>query len=140
METIVLNDKTVMPTDDIVFSIIGDKHILWQKIINYLHDNHPDITEVWRFYNDGKSWLFRTLKKDKTIFWIKVLEDTFRITFYFGDKAEPIIEQSDLPESIKTDFRIAKRYNTIRGISITMADSVDADNAIKLIEIKLQLK
>ena len=140
METIVLNDKSVMPTKEIVFSIIGDKHILWQKIINYLHDNHPDITEVWRYYNDGKSWLFRTLKKDKTIFWIKVLEDTFRITFYFGDKAEPIIEQSDLPESIKTDFRNAKRYNTIRGISITMTDSVDADNAIKLIEIKLQLK
>ena len=136
----VLNDKSVMPTDEIVFSIIGDKQILWQKIMNYLHDNHPDITEVWRYYNDGKSWLFRTIKKGKTIFWIRVLEDTFRIAFYFGDKAEPLIEQSNLPESIKNEFRNAKRFNTIRGIAIEMADSSDADNAIKLIELRLKIK
>ncbi len=128
------------PTEDLVFSIIGDKRILWQQIIIYLHDNYSDITEVWKFYNDGKSWLFRTLKKGKTIFWIRVLEDTFRIAFYFGDKAEPIFEQSDLPESIKTDFRNAKRFNTTRGISIKMADENDAVNAIKLIELKLKLK
>ena len=140
METIVLNDKSVMPNEQIVFSIIGDKHILWQKIMKYLHDNHTDITEVWRYYNDGKSWLFRTMKKEKTIFWIRVLEDTFRIAFYFGDKAEPMIEQSDLPEGIKNDFRNAKRFNTTRGISIEMADPADVDNAIKLIELKLQLK
>jgi hypothetical protein len=140
MEPIVLNDKSVIPNNDLVFSIIGDKRILWQQILNYLHDNYNDITEVWKFYNDGQSWLFRTLKKGKTIFWIQVLENTFRITFYFGNKAEPIIEQSDLPESIKTDFRNAKRFNTTRGISIEMADENDVINAIKLIELKLKIK
>ena len=136
----VLNDKSVMPNEELVFSIIGDKRILWQKIINYLNDNYNDIIEVWRYYNDGKSWLFRTLKKGKTIFWIRVLEHTFRIAFYFSDKAEPMIDQSDLPESIKNDFRNAKRFNTTRGISIEMADDTDADNAIKLIELKFKLK
>lgn len=140
MEPMVLNDKSVTPTEDQVFSIIGDKRILWQQIMNYLHDNHADVSEVWKFYNDGKSWLFRTLKKGKTIFWIRVLEDTFRIAFYFGDKAEPIIEQSDLPESIKTDFRKAKRYNTTRGIAIEMTDKDDVVNAIKLIELRLKIK
>lgn len=140
MEPIVLNDKSVTPTEDLVFSIIGDKRILWQQILNYLHDNYNDITEVWKFYNDGKSWLFRTLRKGKTIFWIQLVEDTFRITFYFGDKAEPIIEQSDLPESIKADFRNAKRFNTIRGITIKMTYKEDAVNAIKLIELKLKIK
>lgn len=140
MEPIILNDKSVAPTNDLVFSIIGDKRILWQHIMNYLHDNYSEITEVWKYYNDGKSWLFRTLKKGKTIFWIRVLEDTFRIAFYFGDKAEPIIMQSDLPESIKTDFRNAKRFSTTRGISIEMADENDAVNVIKLIELKLKIK
>jgi hypothetical protein len=140
MEPIVLNDKSVMPTEKIVFSIIGDKRFLWQKIMNYLHDNYTDISEVWKYYNDGKSWLFRPLKKKKTIFWIRVLKDTFRIAFYFGDKAEPIIEQSDLPESIKNDFRNAKKFNTIRGISINMTDPSDADIAIKLIELKFKIK
>ncbi len=140
MEPIVLNDKSVTPTNDLVFSIIGDKRILWQQILNYLYNNYSDVTEVWRFYNDGQSWLFRTLKKGKTIFWIRVLEDSFRIAFYFGDKAEPIIEQSDLPESIKTNFKNAKRFNTTRGISIEMTHENDVVNAIKLIELKLKIK
>jgi hypothetical protein len=32
-------------------------------------------------------------QKKKTIFWVGVLKDTFRITFYFGNKAEPDREQ-----------------------------------------------
>ncbi len=35
MEPIVLTDKSVKPNDDIVFSIIGNRSILWQAIMNY---------------------------------------------------------------------------------------------------------
>jgi hypothetical protein len=140
MEPIVLTDKSVRPNDEIVFSIIGEKRLLWQQIITYLKDNHKDISEEWNFYNDGKSWLFRTLKKKKTIFWIGVLKDTFRVTFWFGDKAESIIEQSDLPESIKNDFKNAKKYNLVRSLSIIMLYPEDFENVKKLMEIKLKMK
>ena len=140
MEPIVLKDKSVKPNDEIVFPIIGEKSFFWQKIMNFLYDNHNDISGEWKFYNDGKSWLFRTLKKKKTIFWIGVLKDTFRVSFWFGDKAEPIIEQSDLPEDVKNDFRNAKRYKIGRGISIVMKNSADVENVLKLIDIKLKIK
>jgi hypothetical protein len=140
MEPIALTDPNVTPDNELVFSMIGDKSVYWQQIMSYLYQNHKDISEVWRFYNDGESWLFRTLKKKNTIFWVAVLKDTFRVGFYFGDKAEPMILQSDLPESIKDDFKNAKRYNTIRPISVTMADSSDVDTVIKLIELKLKIK
>jgi hypothetical protein len=140
MEPIALTDPAIIPDNELVFSMIGDKSVYWQRIMAYLYQNHKDISEVWRFYNDGKSWLFRTLKKKNTIFWVAVLKDTFRVSFYFGDKAEPMILQSDLPESIKDDFKITKRYNTIRAISVSMADSTDVDTVIKLIELKLKIK
>jgi len=141
MEGHVLNDKTIKPNNDIVFSIIGDKSILWQQIISYLYDRHKDISEEWKYYNDGKSWLFRTLKKKKTIFWIRVLKGTFKVAFWFGDKAELIINQSDLSDDIKRDFEVAKKIVTMgRCISIDMTDSKDFDNVIKLIEIKLKIK
>jgi len=140
MEPIVLTDKSIKPNEDIVLSIIGDNSILWQQTLNYLYDNHNDLSEEWKFYNDEENWLFRTLKKKKTIFWIGVLKDTFRIAFWFGDKVESIIEQSDLTESIKNDFKNAKKYKIGRSVSITMSDSKDIDNVIKLIEIKLKIK
>lgn len=112
--------------------------------MGYLYDNHSDISEEWKYYNDGKSWLFRTLKKKKTIFWIKVLNDTFIIAFWFADRAEPMIEQSNLTASIKNDFKIAKKYkmgrSNTRSLALTISNANDIDNIIKLIEIKKKLK
>jgi len=80
------------------------------------------------------------MKKKKTIFWIRILNDTFSVGFWFGDKAQAMIEQSELPESVKNDFRNAKRFNVIRSISIPIFTSIDVENVIQLIDIKLKLK
>jgi len=138
MESAVLNDKSVKPNDEIVFAIIGDKELLWKQTMSYLYDNSKDISEEWKYYNDGKSWLFRTLKKKKTLFWIRVLEDTFRIAFWFAEKLEPIIMESELPDRVKREYKIAKSFNKSRCISIDMEDSKDFEVVKRLIDLKLE--
>ena len=138
MESDVLNDKSVKPNHEIIFSIIGEKELIWKQTLSYLYDNNKDISEEWKYYNDGKSWLFRTLKKKKTLFWIRILKDTFRIAFWFSDKFEPIILESDLPENIKDEYKNAKRFNKSRCIYIDILDSNDFNNIKKLIDIKLE--
>ena len=96
IEKIILADKSVIPTDDYIFSLIGDKKFHWQRIMSYAAENYND-TGSWNFYNDGKQWLFKLVNKKKTIFWSGILTGTFRITFYFGDKVEPLLADSDLP-------------------------------------------
>ncbi len=138
MESSPLNDKSIEPNDDIIFAIIGEKKLLWEQTFAYLYDNHKDITGVWKYYNDGKSWLFRTLRKKKTLFWVKILEDTFRIAFYFADRLEPIILSSALSDNLKIQYKNAKRFNVTRCIYIDMHDSDDFENAKKLIDLKLK--
>jgi len=140
MEPIVLTDPNVQPTEELIFSIIGANSVFWENLIDYLYDNHFDITEEWRFYNDGKAWLYRALRKKKTVYWAGVIKDTFRISFWFGDKAEPTLLASTLPETIKEEFRNAKRYAHSRSISIEMHSPEDLQNAIALIELKIKLK
>jgi len=139
MENLVLSDKSVTPNDDLIFSIIGDKSVLWQKLMEYVQDKYPDAQEQWNYYNDGKNWLFRMIRKKKTLFWIGVLKDTFRVTFYFGDKAEPLIEQSNLPEAMKEEFKTSKRFGKFRGISIKVENAEDIENATKLVNIRIQV-
>jgi Protein of unknown function (DUF3788) len=136
----ILTDKLVIPNEKLIFSIIGKTSVFWLQIMSYAKDNYSDITELWRFYNDGKEWLFRLIQKKKTICWIRVLPGTFRLTFYFGDKAEAFIENSDLDVLIKQDFKTTKRYGKIRGISIKVANETDVENVKKLMDIKLKLK
>jgi hypothetical protein len=140
METAVLNDQSVLPNDEIIFSIIGDKELLWKQTLAYLYDNNKDISEEWKYYKDGENWLFRTLKKKKTLFWIRVLKNTFKIGFWFADKFEPLILQSDLPDYIKTDFQNVKRFGKSRCINIEMTDSNDFETVKKLIYLKLKAK
>jgi hypothetical protein len=140
MEPIVLTDPSLTPTNESVFSRIGDKSILWQEITDYLYSHHKEISEEWKFYNDGKCWLFRFLKKKKTLCWIGVLEHTFRVAFWLSDKAEPLIEQSELSENVKNDFRNAKRTKIGRGLSIVMESHSDVENVVRMIELKLKLK
>lgn len=140
MEPIVLTDPTVQPTEELIFSIIGENSVYWEQLIDYLYENHFDITEEWRFYNDGKSWLYRALRKKKTIYWIGVIKDTFRTSFWFGDKAELIIEASSVSEKIKEEFQNAKRYGKLRAISIEIRSPEDLQNAISLIELKVKMK
>jgi hypothetical protein len=80
------------------------------------------------------------VRKKQTLYWIGVIKDTFRISFWFGDKAEPVIEASALPDSIKEEFKNAKRYGQLRAISIEMRSAEDLANAIKLVELKAKMK
>jgi hypothetical protein len=139
-EELVLNDKQIVPTDEYIFSIIGEKKILWKSIMDYLSENYKDISGSWNYYNDGKQWLFKLVQKKKTIFWAAILKETFRITFYFGDKAESLIGSSDLPQTIKDGFKTTRRYGAIRAVSIKVLDNTDVNNVLMLIAIKARLK
>jgi hypothetical protein len=139
-DTILLTDKQVFPSDDVIFPLLGDKKILWQSLMDHMSEHYYDSSGAWNFYNDGKRWLFKMTHKKKTVFWASILPDAFNVTFYFGNKAEPVIENSDLPQSIKDEFKTAKRYGLIRPSTIIVKSDTDLANILKLIVIKSKIK
>jgi hypothetical protein len=139
-DNILLTDRDIYPADNYIFSILGEKKILWQNIMNHMSVNYKDSEGQWNFYNDGKRWLFKMVYKKKTVFWAAILDGAFRVTFYFGKKAESIIDESDLTVKIKEEFKSAKNYGLIRPISIIVKDNADVDNIFKLVAIKSKLK
>ena len=139
-EVLALPDKNVIPDDNLIFSHIGEMKPVWIALMDHVHDNYKDTRGEWRYYNDGKQWLFKMQQKKKTLFWIAILEGTFRITFYFGKKAEPVIEASGLPQSIKDKFRTSKQYGLIKAISLKIADKSDIAVIKELISIRQKVK
>jgi len=140
-ETLALSDPRVQPGDDLIFSLIGDNKKYWQKILKQMLEGYSDVTWSWNWYNDGKQWLFKLVQKKKTIFWAAIITTgQFRITFYFGDKAEPLIYASDLPLKVKENFKTAKKYGAIRPATILVQSAEDVDIVLKLAEIKVKMK
>ena len=140
MNKLILTDKNQFPTEEIIFSHIGKSKIFWESIFKYIHTNHPDFTEQWRYYNDGKSWLLKITKKSKTIFWLSIIQSSFNITFYFGDKAEPAIMESSISGTLKTQFKEGKRFGKIRGLTLLMNNKKNIEFAKELISIKINIK
>ena len=140
MEQPILTNKNEFPTEEIIFSHIGKSKVLWKSVFEFIHTAYPDLAEEWRYYNDGKSWLLKVVKKTKTVCWVAVLKNSFRMTFYFTDKAEQSILNSSISDELKEQFKNGKHYNKIRGLTIAFKYKKDVEYAKVLIALKLSLK
>jgi hypothetical protein len=136
----VLHDETLYPDDEVIFSHLGKSGKLWTSFFEILDSGHPDFSREWKYYRDGKSWLMKVQQKKKTVFWISLLPRSFRITFYFTERAEAALRESPIPDELKEQFLNGKRYNKIRGLTLTFENRKDIGYAKALIEIKLKVK
>jgi hypothetical protein len=137
MEPPVLTDKDEFPSEKVIASHLGRRMALWNALFQFIHAEHADFEERWRFYNDGKSWLLNVSRKKKTVFWLSVIRGTFRITAYFTDKAAESIAASALSAELKERFVAAKAMGKLRGITITFKKKSDVEDAKVLIALKL---
>jgi hypothetical protein len=143
MEQPILSDKNQFPSEEIIFSHIGNAKVLWIALFGYIHAERPDFSEEWRYYTDvGKgSWLLKVSRKKKTIFWLSILEGSFRITFYFTGKAEKAIMESSISDVLKEQFMdCKKKKNKFWGLTIYYKEKKDIEDAKTLIGIKISMK
>jgi len=139
MDAPILSDKSQFPRDEVVFSHLGKSKALWHSLFQYLAREHPDFTQAWRYYNDGKRWLMKVQHKKKTVFWLSILEGSFRTTFYIHEKAKQRVEGSTISEDLKDQFG-GKGFGKLRGITVVYKSKKDVQFAKELIEIKLSTK
>lgn len=140
MELPVLSDKNQYPTEEIIFSHIGKTYTLWNSMFEYIHEKHPDISHEWRYYNDGKSWLLKAVRKTKTIFWLRIVEGSFKMVFYLNEKVEDLINKSKISDELKEQYNSGKGKGKIWAVVINFKNKKDVEYAKSLIGIKLSLK
>ena len=135
----IFTDKMLKPNNELIFSVIGDAELIWIQTFSYLFDNSKDILVNWKYSDCGKYWVCVVLKKKNTIFRLHILKkNSFSIAFPIGDKSEPNILQSKLPEFIKNDFVNDQKYNATRYITVDVENSNDFETVKKLIDIKIK--
>lgn len=140
MEKPCLNNKDEYPTAEVLSRYLGEVKSTWDSFIEFVRESYPLFSGEWRYYNDGKSWLYKLTKKKKTICWISIYPDKFKTTFYFPDRAEELITTSKLKKEYIDGFIDGKRYGKIRGITVEIKSPADLETTKMLIEIKEQLK
>lgn len=139
MEAPVLTDKNQFPSEEIIFSHLGQSKKIWRSIFELIQTEFPSISKSWKYYIDGKSWLLKLSSKSKTICWVSVIKKAFRMTFYFTSKADGVIAKSDLPIELKKHFQKEKRTKKLIGLTVIIKTKKDLDSARQLIELKFMM-
>ena len=140
MEKPCLNNPDEYPDDAVLDRHLEETGNVWDAFIKLLKEDYPSISGEWRYYNDGKNWLFKVTKKKKTVCWVAVHSRMFKTAFYFSDRAEDLIIKSKLKKEYIDQFASGKRYGKIRGIIVEVRKPADLKTVRELIEIKEQLK
>ena len=140
MEKPFLKDKDEYPSDEVLSRYLGQVKDTWDSFADFIKESYPSFSAEWRYYNDGKNWLYKITKKKKTICWVSVYLNAFKTTFYFSDKAEELITASNLKKKYIDKFIHGQRYGKIRAITVEIKESTDLITTKKLIEIKEKIK
>ena len=131
-----LVDPDEFPEDPVLERHLGKTKSAWDSFLSHLEEAHPTFSTEWRFYKDGKRWLFKVTKKKKTICWVSVHEGMFSTTFYFSDKVEEHLNNSALDPSFVKQFAEAKRYGKVRPLTVEILETSDLEATKILIPIR----
>lgn len=140
MERPILNNKDEYPDDIVLLRYLTETKDVWDAFIEFIRKDHPSFAGEWRYYNDGKSWLFKVTQKAKTICWVSVWNGFFKATFYFSDKATELIANSLLDKTYKEQFCDGKKYGKIRGVTVEVKKTTDLEAVRQLMAIKEKIK
>jgi hypothetical protein len=137
MGTNFIFDKSTEPRQDEILQLLGKSSGLLLELDQFLESEFGNINFNWKFYTKKSGWTRKALLKKRNLFFFTPKENYFSITFVFGDKAVESVENSDLPEDVKTRLREARKYMEGRGICIDVSSNDDLDVVKKLTMIKV---
>jgi hypothetical protein len=140
MEELVLTDKNIYPTEEVIFLHIKKSKTFWQSVFQYIHTNHPELNEEWKYYNDGKSWLLKVTHKTKTIFWLVVIPNAFRITFYLSEKTVQSFAKLAISKTLDKKIKESKKVGKSTALTFLMNDKQNLELVKEAIELKIKTK
>jgi len=135
-----LDHKEEYPDDEVLSRCLGKVKRTWDCFLDLLKESYPSFAGEWRYYNDGKSWLYKVTKKKRTICWVSVYYHAFKTTFYLPDRAKDSITASKLNKEYVDQFVDGRRYGKIRGVTVTITKPADLNATKTLIDVKEQVK
>jgi hypothetical protein len=133
-------DKNKAPTKAAVLRAIGRAAPAWRALFAQIRTEHPELTEAWNYYGDGGCWLLKVSRGSKTVFWVSVVKNAFRVGFYFPDRLATALLESELSSALKSELRQGTPSGQLRRVSIGFGSRRGIRDVRTLIALKRALK
>ncbi len=104
MGILLLKDPEVFPTAEVLGKVLDKTYSVFEEFINAIESEEFRFSPEWRYYKDGKAWLCKITYKKKTVVWLSVWPDCFKVALYFTEKSGEGISGLQIGDSIKEDY------------------------------------
>ena len=113
-----LKDPDVFPSAEVLEKVLDTKYPIFEEFISTAESEEFKLIPNWRYYNDGKAWLCKITFKKKTVVWLSVWPDCFKLGFYFTEKTGAGIPELKIDDSIKEFYLNHKPIGKLKPIVI----------------------
>lgn len=134
MEIQLLKDPDTLPTKEIQEKVLGKKYPVFREFMNTAESEEFELKPEWRYYKDGKAWLCKITFRKKTVVWLSVWSDCFKLGFYFTEASGGGISRLKIDDSIKEFYLNHKPIGKLKPIVIEVrvkSQLVDINTLIK---------
>ena len=131
-----LNNPETFPTDQVLDNILGKEVFQVYKIILRIIQDEFDLEYEWRYYKDGKSWLFKTTNKKKTIFWLSVWEKLIKTSFYFTERTRNGVLELPINEKLKENISNAEAIGKLIPLVLEIDHEKNLDDFQEIVKYK----
>ncbi len=113
-----LNDPETYPDAEVLEQELGHTYPVFRSLMDALEGEDYKLNPEWRFYKDGNAWLCKITFKKKTVLWLSVWPDSFKLAFYFTEKNGAGIPELDISETIINDYLNHKPVGKLKPLII----------------------
>ena len=139
-ETPLLRDKDQYPSESILEGALGASYPAFSAFMAKIKEPGYKLNAEWRFYPDGKAWLCKITKSAKTVLWLSVWAGSFKTGFYFTEQSGGGIDELDIAEALKLDYRENKAIGKPKPLSLDISAEAQLPDLFTLISYKLARK
>ncbi|MGB5462491.1 MAG: DUF3788 family protein [Aureibaculum sp.] len=137
MSVSIYDDKNVVPNEKMLVHDLTDTKDYYDGICNFINTEYGDLKPEWKFYNKKSGWILKLFCKKRNVLFVIPLHGYFKVAFTFGQKATEVVLNSDVPDRIKNDLQLKKKYAEGRTFQIEVKNKIDYKIILQLIFIKL---
>lgn len=139
-QIMLLREAEIEPTDEVLEKVLGKE--VFEVYRELLKDTSTEfgLGHEWRFYKDGKAWLFKATCKKKTIFWLSIWEKFIKTSFYFTEKTRSGIFDLPISGEIKESFSKTESVGKLIPLVFDIEQKKQLNDFRKIVKYKKSLK
>lgn len=132
-----LKDPEVFPTAEELGKALGKIYPVLQEFMSVAESEEYKLSPEWRYYKDGKAWLCKIALKKKTVVWLSVWSDGFKLGMYFTQKSGEGISGLKISDSIKKGYLEHAPIGKLKPVVVQMRIKSQLPDVYKLLEYKI---